>query len=49
MVSISRDTKRRAIIKIKLVARPIATHATIISGPSTVGLGISGQRMNDVR
>lgn len=41
MVSISRDTNRRATIKIKLVARPIATHATMMSGPSTVGVGIS--------
>jgi hypothetical protein len=49
IVSISRDTNRRAMIKIRLVARPIATHATMINGPSTVGLGISGQRMNDVR
>lgn len=44
MFSMSPATKRRTIKKMKPVTVPITTHAIIILGPSTEGLGISVMR-----
>lgn len=41
IMSISGDTNSSTIMKIKLVAIPIATHAIMITGPSVDGSGIS--------